>query len=72
MTRYAVTIREIYEREAFVEAGSKTEARELVRAGHADDWSDMDYVRTEITNQPVVEEEAAERRPLSEHEGGDE
>lgn len=64
MTRYAVTIREIYEREAFVEAESKAEARALALAGDAEDWSDMEYVRTELTNRPVVDEDEAERRPM--------
>jgi hypothetical protein len=55
MAWYTVKVREVYEREAYVEADSKAEAKRLVREGNAQDWGDMEFVRQEVTNQPVRE-----------------
>jgi hypothetical protein len=55
MPWYTVKVREVYEREAYVEAESKAEAKRLVRDGQAADWGEMEFVRQEVTNEPVKE-----------------
>jgi hypothetical protein len=56
MAWYAVIVREVYERKAYVEADSKAEAKRLVRDGQAADWGEMEFVGQEVTNKPVKEE----------------